>query len=152
MHPRTVLKIALVAIAALIVVLAGYLVLSGMKADAKMSEIDSALGHGPVFVEFGAAWCYWCDLEKPVIGSLSANFSGVTFLNVDTDENPKLADDFYVEGIPQMSIIVRKNADGSYLYVDSGGKTTTDRYASRIRGYREYGELEPLMEAAIAAV
>jgi thiol-disulfide isomerase/thioredoxin len=151
MHPRTLLKIALIVIAALIVVLAGYLALSDMQADAKMSEIDSALGHGPVLVEFGATWCYWCGLEKPGISNLSANFSGVTFLDIDSDENAKLADDFYVEGIPQMSIIVRKNADGNYLYVDPLGKTTTDRYASRLRGYLEYDELQPLIEAAIAA-
>lgn len=151
MHPRTALKIALVVVAALIVVLTGYLVLSAMQADAKMSEIDSALGHGPVFVEFGASWCYWCGLEKPVVGNLSANFSGVTFLDIDSDANAKLADDFYVEGIPQITIIVRKNADGSYLYIDPRGRTTTDRFASRLRGYMEYDELKPLLEAAIAA-
>lgn len=151
MQPRTVLKIALVVVVILIVILSGYLFLTRVQADAKMSEIDGALGRGPVFVEFGATWCHWCGLEQPVIDNLSANFSGVTFLDFDTDENAVLAEDFYVEGVPQMNIIVKKNGDGSYLYVDPLGKTTTDRYASRLRGYREYNELEPLLEAAVAA-
>lgn len=151
MHPRTVLKIAMVVIVVLIVILSGYLVLTRVQADAKMSEIDTALGRGPVFVEFGATWCYWCGLEAPVVDNLSANFSGVIFLDIDTDENAGLAEDFYVEGVPQMNIIVKKNGDGSYLYVDPSGKMTTDRYASRLRGYREYDELEPLLEAAVAA-
>jgi thiol-disulfide isomerase/thioredoxin len=151
MHTRTVLKVALVVVAALIMVLTAYLVIMGLQANAKMSEIDDALSRGPVLVEFGAKWCYWCGLEEPVIANLSANFSSVTFLHVDSDENPKLADDFYVEGIPQMSIIVKKSADGSYLYVDPRGKTTTDRYASRLRGYMGYDDLAPLVESAIVA-
>lgn len=151
MHPRTALKITIVVIVALIVVLSAYLALIAMKADATMSEIDDALGRGPVFVEFGAEWCYWCQEEKPVIANLAANYSGVSFLNVDTGENPKLADDFYVEGIPHMNIIVKKNPDGSYLYLGPDGRTTTDRYASRLRGYMPYDELATLVESALAA-
>jgi thioredoxin 1 len=120
-------------------------------ADGKMAEIDAALGQGPVFVEFGAAWCHWCAVEKPVVGNLSANFDSVTFIDVNVDAEGALADDFGVEGVPQMIIIVRKNDDGSYLYVDPYGTTTTDRLRSRIVGFREYDELKPLIEASIAA-
>jgi thioredoxin 1 len=119
--------------------------------DAKMAEIDAALGSGPVFVEFGAEWCHWCDEEKPVVGDLSADYDTVTFVDVDTDVNRTLADSFYVDGIPQMNIIVRKNPDGSYLYVDPLGNVTADRVRSRIVGFHDYNQLKPLVDAALAA-
>lgn len=113
--------------------------------------IDAALEAGPVFLEFGAEWCYWCNLEKPVVGNLSVEYPGIAFLSADTDESPGLAKAFYVKGIPQLEIIVRKNPDGSYLYIDPTGNTTTDRYASRIVGYHTHDELKPLLGAAVAA-
>jgi thiol-disulfide isomerase/thioredoxin len=151
MQSEAVRALVLIALVTVILTMAGCTSKTDVPADAKMAGIESALRSGPVFVEFGADWCSWCDAEKLVVNNLSANFNGVTFLNIDTDENPRLADDFYVEGVPQMNIIVRKNGDGSYLYVNPGGKTTTDRYASRLIGYREFDELETLIEAAIAA-
>jgi hypothetical protein len=70
---------------------------------------------------------------------------------MDVDLNATLADEFYVNGIPQMHIIVRKNPDGSYLYIDPWGNVTTDRFQSRIVGYRERDQLKPLLDAAVAA-
>ena len=116
-----------------------------------MTAIDSALARGPVFVDFGATWCSWCEKEKPVVQGLAGEYTAVTFLSVDTDQDTALADAFSVEGIPQMAIIVKKKADGSYVYIGPDGKATTDRYSSRIIGYREAGELRPLLDAAAAA-
>jgi thioredoxin 1 len=123
----------------------------GTSGDAKMAEIDAALGSGPVFVEFGATWCHWCDAEKPVVEDLSADYETVTFVDVDKDVNRTLADAFYVDGIPQMNIIVKKNSDGSYLYVDPLGNVTADRVRSRIVGFHDYDQLKPLVDAALAA-
>ncbi len=116
-----------------------------------MGEIDAALQKGPVFVEFGAPWCHWCDEEKPVVRALSSDYGSVTFVDVDVDVNGTLADEFYVDGIPQLEIIVRKNPDGSYLYIDPRGNATTDRFQSRIVGFRERDQLRPLLDAAVAA-
>jgi thiol-disulfide isomerase/thioredoxin len=143
--------LAILALVAFTVMIAGCAGKSATPGDAKMAEIDTALRSGPVFAEFGATWCYWCDVEKPVIGNLSANYGRVTFVDVDADVNRTLADAFYVDGIPQMNIIVKKNSDGSYLYVDPLGNVTTDRIRSRIVGFHDYDELKPLMDAALAA-
>jgi thioredoxin 1 len=151
MQPLTTRIALLIILISLTVAAAGCTSHTDEPADGKMAEIDAALGEGPVFVEFGAAWCHWCDVEKQVVGNLSANFDSVAFIDVDVDADGALADDFGVEGVPQMNIIVSKNQDGSYLYVDPYGKTTTDRFRSRIVGFREYDELKPLIEAAIAA-
>jgi thiol-disulfide isomerase/thioredoxin len=145
---RALMRAALVAFA---VMIAGCADKSDTPGDAKMAEIDAGLRSGPVFVEFGAEWCYWCGVEKPVVGKLSADYGTVTFVDIDTDVNRTLADAFYVDGIPQMNIIVRKNPDGSYLYVDPLGNVTADRFSSRIVGFRDYDQLKPLVDAALAA-
>jgi thiol-disulfide isomerase/thioredoxin len=116
-----------------------------------MAKVDAALEKGPVLVEFGADWCGWCVKQKPIVENLSHEYAGMTFLQVDVDAEPGLADAFYVQGIPQLDIVVKKNADGTYLYVDDRGRTTTDRYRSRIVGFRERDQLRPLVDAAIAA-
>jgi thioredoxin 1 len=150
---RTLVKrmIGLLIMAIFVVALAGCASQREIQAEGKMGEIDAALQDRPVFVEFGAPWCYWCGEEKPVVENLSASYKTVAFVDVDTDVNGTLADEFYVDGIPQMNIIVRKNPDGSYLYIDALGKVTADRFQSRIVGFRERDQLKPLLDAAVAA-
>ena len=124
---------------------------AGIPEISDMSPVDTALESRPVFIEFGAPWCFWCELEKPVLEDLSAEYPGIAFYSVNADESPSLADDFYVQGIPAMYLVVKKNSDGSYLYIDPAGKTSSDRAKSMIRGYRTYDQLKPLMDAAVAA-
>ncbi len=116
-----------------------------------MEEIDAALERGPVFVEFGAPRCGWCTLQKPIVEELSGEYPGVTFMDVDVDANGSLADAFYVNGIPQMNLIVQKSPDGSYLYVDINGKATNDRKKSAIVGYRGKEALKVALDAAVRA-
>lgn len=116
-----------------------------------MGDVDALLQKGPVFVEFGAAWCTWCTKEQPIIDDLKPNYPGITFVHVDTDENDVLPDAFAVSGIPQMDLIVSKNSDGSYTYIDPYGKKTNDRMSSRIIGYTEQDTLKGLLDAATAA-
>jgi thiol-disulfide isomerase/thioredoxin len=151
MKTPVVRMISLAALAVFLVSIAGCADHSGGQTDGKMAEIDAALQKGPVFVEFGNGLCSWCQLEKAVVRNLSINYTGVTFVDVDTDVNGTLAQDFYVEGVPQMDIIVKKNGDGSYTYIDSYGNATTDRYGSRLIGYLDYSELKLLLDAAVNA-
>jgi thioredoxin 1 len=116
-----------------------------------MGEVDSALASGPIVMELGASWCDWCQKEKPVMRSLAGQYPNVAFLDVDIDQSGALKDAFYVSAVPQLEVIVRKNPDGSYLYIDPNGATTTDRSRSRIVGYQEEGQLKPLVNAAVAA-
>jgi thiol-disulfide isomerase/thioredoxin len=116
-----------------------------------MQGIDAALERGPVFIEFGATWCGWCTLQKPIVEELSSEYPGVSFIDVDVDENASLADAFYVNGVPQMNLIVKKNPDGSYLYVDIDGKTMNDRKNSAIIGYTEKDALKTALDGAMRA-
>ncbi|HTY92224.1 MAG TPA: thioredoxin family protein [Methanocella sp.] len=119
--------------------------------DGALAGIDAALDSGPVFVDFGAPWCTWCTQEEPIIEELKAEYPGVTFIGVNIDENGTLADAFYVDGIPQMDVVVKKNSDGSYLYADVSGSTTANRRASAIIGYHEKADLEKALDAAVKA-
>ena len=86
-----------------------------------------------------------------MLQGLSGQYPGVAFLYADLGQSPALQDAFYVNYVPQLEVIVRKNADGSYLYIDPNGHTTADRSQSRIVGYQEAGALTPLINAALAA-
>lgn len=124
---------------------------SRLKEADSMAEIDSALESGPVFIEFGAPWCQYCNEQKLVLAALSKEYENVTFLEVNKDNSPALAKEFYVSGIPQMNAIIRKNADGSYLYVDGNGMTVTDRKKSSIIGYTRESDVRKVLDAAVAA-
>ena len=116
-----------------------------------MGDIDAALASRPVLLELGASWCEWCQKEKPVLQGLAGQYGSMAFLYADVDQCKSLTDYFYVSSVPQLEIVVRKNADGSYLYIGPDGKTTTDRAKSRIIGYQEADALKPLINAALAA-
>ena len=122
---------------------------STLSTDPVMGRFDADLASGPVFVEFGASWCEWCEKEKPIVDNLTKEYPGVKFYSIDTDSDADLANAFYVSGIPQMNVIAAKNADGTYLYIDSYGKTTNDRKKSAIIGYTEAGPLQQVLDAAL---
>ena len=147
-------SLAILLLAILIALVAGCVACPPVKpqeGSGPMKAIDAALEKGPVFIEFGAPWCSWCTLQKPIVEELSGEYPGVSFIDVNTDENASLADAFYVNGIPQMNLIVRKDPDGSYLYVDIAGKTTNDRKKSAIVGYTEKAALKTALDAAVRA-
>lgn len=116
-----------------------------------MAEIDTALSQKPAVIEFGATWCSSCVAQKPVLESLAGQYSNVAFMYVDVDKSKALTSAFYVSGIPQLAIIVKKNSDGSYVYIGADGKTTTDRARSRIVGFKDANTLKPLINSALAA-
>ncbi len=117
--------------------------------DPVMGHFDADLANGPVFIEFGATWCEWCEKEKPVIDNLTREYPGVKFYSIDADNSEDMVKAFYVGGIPQMNVIARKNTDGTYLYVDAYGKTTADRKKSGIIGYTETDQLKQVLDAAL---
>jgi thioredoxin 1 len=55
----------------------------------------------PVLVDFWAPWCGPCKMLAPVVEKVAAAHSGqVTFVKLNTDENPSLSGKYQVQGIP----------------------------------------------------
>ncbi|MBV9103533.1 MAG: thioredoxin [Candidatus Eremiobacteraeota bacterium] len=55
----------------------------------------------PVLVDFWAPWCGPCKMLSPVVEKVAAAHSGrAKFVKLNTDENPQLAGEHHVSGIP----------------------------------------------------
>lgn len=68
-------------------------------------ELREALAQGPVFVDFSAEWCGPCKMLAPVLAQVSEEYDGkLTFLNVDVDECPAIAQQLGIESIPTLVI------------------------------------------------
>lgn len=75
------------------------------------ANFDSLLqGDKPVFVDFWATWCGPCRMVGPFVEQLADEFEGqVTFVKVDVDEEPELAQRYQIFSIPNM--IIFKDGD-----------------------------------------
>jgi len=59
----------------------------------------------PVLVDFTATWCGPCQRLAPTLETLSKEFEGkATFVKVDIDESPNLAEQYGVEGVPTLML------------------------------------------------
>lgn len=60
----------------------------------------------PVLVDFSAVWCNPCKMLDPIVEQLAADWNGkVKVVKLDVDENPDLAYEFQVMGVPTLLLI-----------------------------------------------
>jgi thiol-disulfide isomerase/thioredoxin len=119
-------------------------------ASVSMSDIDSALAKGPVFVEFETAGCHYCQQQLPISQQLQSDYSGkVTFFFVDANQNHDLANTFQVTMVPQMDVIVSKTGS-TYTYMGPSGKSDSIS-SSRFIGLTQRDDLKTALDAALQA-
>lgn len=58
----------------------------------------------PVFVDFYATWCGPCKVLKPILEKLVKEYDFV-LAKVDIDQNPELASEYGVEGVPDVRVV-----------------------------------------------
>lgn len=61
-----------------------------------------------LLVQFSAAWCGYCKRMSPYIEKLAADDAGkLKVYRVDVDDEPRLAEQYNVHGLPTLVIIVK---------------------------------------------
>ncbi len=75
---------------------------------------------GLVMVDFYADWCGPCKLTSPIIEELSEEYTDVSFVKVNVDNNQELASQYSVFSIP--TFIVFKDGKLATQFVGAMGK------------------------------
>ncbi len=59
----------------------------------------------PVIIDFWAEWCAPCRMMAPVFEELSKEIHAMKFAKLDTEEEPGLASQFGIQGIPTLLVL-----------------------------------------------
>ena len=74
--------------------------MSVIHANSKNFEKEVKESDKMVVIDFWAPWCGPCQMMGPVFEELSDEMADVKFVKINTDEEPELAGQFRIQGIP----------------------------------------------------
>lgn len=81
------------------------------------SDFESTISSGNVVVDFNAVWCPPCRMMGEIIHQIEEDYPSITFLKVDVDKFPALANQYKISSIPNMIFY----KDGNRIDVNEDG-------------------------------
>jgi thioredoxin 1 len=69
------------------------------------NESDLKVNHGLYAIKFWATWCMPCKTYAPTIDKLDKEFEDISFISIDVDQVPTLAQKFKVQSLPALILI-----------------------------------------------
>jgi thioredoxin 1 len=69
------------------------------------NESDLKINHGLYAIKFWATWCMPCRAYAPIIDKLDKEFEDISFISIDVDQVPTLAQKFKVQSLPSLILI-----------------------------------------------
>ncbi len=85
------------------------------------NNFNENIKNGLKLVEFYAAWCGYCQKQRPILNELSEN--NIWIGTIDADKNPELVKQYAISGFP------------TFLLFKEG------RVIAKLSGYHEKSEL-----------
>ena len=70
---------------------------------------DARVASGTVLVDFFATWCGPCRMLAPILEDVESRHPETSFVKVDVDQSPELANEYGVTSIP--TLVVFKNGE-----------------------------------------
>jgi len=71
----------------------------------------------PILIDFSAEWCAPCKALKPILKQVAKATKGrARIIKIDVDNNPEIAQELQIRGVPTMIIY----KDGKQLWRQSG--------------------------------
>lgn len=102
----------------------------------------------PTLVDFWAPWCNPCLMVAPILDKLAAEYDGkLQVAKVNTDEHPKWAMQYGVQGIPTMLLV----ANGKVVHRQVGALPEPylrDMVEEFVGAFEEVGNGRPTAESA----